>query len=1433
MANPDPDDGARRPWLIAVAVMIGIVAAALLIWIVPFSTAIVSGANRNNQRDLAIAASGIEHWSRAIPDVARGAFIRGRVQTIDKSELDYRDGWRLRATQLHPSLGSFRIAYTVNTRAQCNEMKAHTAARDGRLPFVSSYATGSGAQLRVVDSLPFDDLHAVDTLEDAVPVNKDVGDYVADIGGTKAVPIMRTDASEGGQLVVCYAVMIPLEKLLVISESATRFSNFLIVDARRQIVTQIGASPLPIASLDGLVPQSSAMVSTIAASLGQKTVPNPQPQRLGDSLEPVDLRIQGRSYLAYVQPFFPPPSFDACRPGASAADASASLDDSAAATAKDAPGQCFVVGLMPKSVVFRQIASPPLVMLVAIGLALGIAIALLPSLRLLMLGPAEAIGRIELICVVLGIPAAASLATLAIIFSADLTMHRSAARATATHIAQQSAAQAARELGRFVDQADRVANAVQISRTRNSGPLTACEAATDAAPAGSTLPLAVNPRPIICSAQTAVCPKFAGTSGLPVMDSLTIFTARGRQSPGTRVVACRSNAGGRAYVSGRDYFARARSGLAANTDGYVGQGEQYAVAQVLAIQDGINKTAVAFKIQDENGNTDRTSDVAVAAGVLPSLISPVLPPPMGLMVIDTRDPALPVVIHPQPNHSGAERLEIVGDDDRGLRAELRALSISPTAAVPPTLAFLRSYDGADEQFVVARIAGSSFIVAVHYPIGAIDAQAALTASLALRTWAVASVTCGGIWLVWLAMTGDRRWPVLWPQERHRGRYRSLIRIMGGIFGAGMVLVLALGVAGAPGILALLIGLAARLAAALLLHRWRVASEGPDTDRFLAPETQRQYSHMLIALVLCLSVLPMAGFWIDAHNYAATEVRREALGALAGDDGAIDRGTAALNSIRAAYGVPNPDPSTANGDLPALDGVVQRPSAASRHTATPFAFASTLSAWSDFANHDTIVPDCTDAFATTRGKQVNAADVVICGKESIHVPSAWRAGVWPSTLALMVVAMIAAGLVVLLVFIGVRVLRALTGFGIAVDAVDLPQLCLTDLWGVPVASGFATLNRKSLLVNAPFVLLDMLRHGGVPSGSAWSRVIIVNVARAASVRPRVTSDAIILVSGLDLVIADTDRRKAALLLIERLVADLEAMPRGTGARLVILSTTAPLERILDAYERDTTRSIADSTRENLRWARVFEDFAAYYFRPIEVTNGKPVTWTHRVGRPDGLDMRAAIDTVVRELRWVPPHVVNGVLGEEISIEDDARAAACVPIAPPVYHQMYRTPIIDWAKSRRFVGSAAAVSYLRSQMIEYYQRRWSSSTHAERLILHNMAFGRLVNLTTAIAFISLVRRGLVVLDPEPRLMNESFAMFVRQAEKLDTIADWQSELPSGAWVKARLPILLTIGLMGTAAVVFAIWSGQQLTALIPLLAAGAPALVATLSRLLRTN
>ena len=83
--------------------------------------------------------------------------------------------------------------------------------------------------------------------------------------------------------------------------------------------------------------------------------------------------------------------------------------------------------------------------------------------------------------------------------------------------------------------------------------------------------------------------------------------------------------------------------------------------------------------------------------------------------------------------------------------------------------------------------------------------------------------------------------------------------------------------------------------------------------------------------------------------------------------------------------------------------------------------------------------------------------------------------------------------------------------------------------------------------------------------------------------------------------------------------------------------------------------------------------------------------------------------------------------------------------------------------------AAIDYLRGTLIEHYQHLWVASSRAERVILDNLARGRVVNISAALALRSLIRRGLVVLDPEPRLINASFAAFVRQAERPDAALD----------------------------------------------------------------
>ena len=206
------------------------------------------------------------------------------------------------------------------------------------------------------------------------------------------------------------------------------------------------------------------------------------------------------------------------------------------------------------------------------------------------------------------------------------------------------------------------------------------------------------------------------------------------------------------------------------------------------------------------------------------------------------------------------------------------------------------------------------------------------------------------------------------------------------------------------------------------------------------------------------------------------------------------------------------------------------------------------------------------------------------------------------------------------------------------------------------------------------------------------------------------------------------------------------------------------------------------------------------------------------------------TLVEELRWLPGKVIDGVLAETGPAIGADRTRR-FPIDDQVYRDHYSPKLIEWAKAVDPVTREAAIDYVRANLIEYYEQCWASSTFAERVILDAMARGAYVNLRKAVALQSLVRRGLVIFDPAPRLMSESFAAFIRQAERPDTLAAWREKQPNSAWAIAKVPVFIIIALLVIGLAFAAAESGQQLTALLPLLAAGAPAILAALLRPLR--
>ena len=81
--------------------------------------------------------------------------------------------------------------------------------------------------------------------------------------------------------------------------------------------------------------------------------------------------------------------------------------------------------------------------------------------------------------------------------------------------------------------------------------------------------------------------------------------------------------------------------------------------------------------------------------------------------------------------------------------------------------------------------------------------------------------------------------------------------------------------------------------------------------------------------------------------------------------------------------------------------------------------------------------------------------------------------------------------------------------------------------------------------------------------------------------------------------------------------------------------------------------------------------------------------------------------------------------------------------------------------------------------HYRYLWSTCTTDEKLVLVQLAKNGLVNPKYFGWVMDLMNRGLVVRDPKLRVMNESFARFIRQETQRSEILKWQEEGGTSAW------------------------------------------------------
>lgn len=125
--------------------------------------------------------------------------------------------------------------------------------------------------------------------------------------------------------------------------------------------------------------------------------------------------------------------------------------------------------------------------------------------------------------------------------------------------------------------------------------------------------------------------------------------------------------------------------------------------------------------------------------------------------------------------------------------------------------------------------------------------------------------------------------------------------------------------------------------------------------------------------------------------------------------------------------------------------------------------------------------------------------------------------------------------------------------------------------------------------------------------------------------------------------------------------------------------------------------------------------------------------------------------------------------------------------------------------------------------HYWQIWEACNTDEKVLLYRLAQDGFVNWQMKDTLSSLIRRRLIVTDPNFRLMNESFRRFILRAERPEVFREWEQAIGVSMWSRVRTPLILS-GIV-LAAFFFATQRDifNQSLGLLTSLMIGAPALI----------
>ncbi|WP_036502853.1 hypothetical protein [Novosphingobium sp. AP12] len=801
------------------------------------------------------------------------------------------------------------------------------------------------------------------------------------------------------------------------------------------------------------------------------------------------------------------------------------------------------------------------------------------------------------------------------------------------------------------------------------------------------------------------------------------------------------------------------------------------------------------------------------------------------------------------------------------------------------LSFTAQFAGTDQQFVARKLRGTPWVLIVYRPVNELDQQLAGTAGMAAGLWFGAILIAFGLMatlcaaVYWLhhwkqvptspePFPGTRARLWLWPRP---GTARVMLQASLGILAfsiaASIAAELCVWLFGTPRVRALVAIFVPALSvtgAILWLgtkgraERQEEAARDPNhmSPKALLPADEWGFAAMSAALLIACGAVPAYACWVDAHEDARSI---DAQAEIAHLKSAWTANRMALEAIGMTLGVKDEQPM---GDRPSSlqwpglygfqpDARVETETNLQEHTGSatvlrkwlgPVGDRSVYGCKKEGGGLEKLAAPLTLAFCVKPGSEGMSDDLIGLVDADRPWGNVWRPSILGGVLVLF-------GLVWAVYACCKGMNRALFGFGIPLDAVTHPDIQFKD--------GKPDLPERAVVLNGPLALMIDLLGSDEPldisraESKSWHvREEIENQLE------RIKEGGTVVVVGLDIALKDAVVRAQALTTLERFSKAAEdSWKRGESGRLVVMTDLSPLDRILRAYEReqsegrrstDTPGNAAISRTEQMRWSKLFEDFKTCTLPVREKFN-----WTEKekgeirdrlnacanegAPKPErfGKDQIQGIMELMSEVRYLPEDVLHSLIAPgdrpSSSIWPDLKERGDIkqyPIETSVYHSVYFEALLAWAKSVRPATPAAARDYLRGEVIEHYQHLWAASSHAERVLLVNLARRKVINIEAALAIRSLIRRRLVVLDPAPRIVNGSFALFIRQAEKPDTVRSWRREQPQGAWEKIARPLgyLLPIAIVILAAL--ALMAGESLANVLPIVLGAGPALLATI-------